>query len=529
MVRLMSKHPLNISPAQAVPYRADTHSARRMAYRLATLTIAGSLLFGCGGEKVQTSEKTYDLAIMNGRVMDPETGLDAVRNVGVLNGEIVSISQQPIKGAKVIDAAGLVVAPGFIDMHAHDHSDFTHRLHAQDGVTSALELESGVFPVDKWYGSRIGGSTINFGASVSHGLVRAIAFGVMKEAELTGDTSQDENVAARQIGWQNQNTTPEQRAQMDALIYKGLKQGAVGIGYHLAYTPGADHEEMLHFYEFSAKEKVPNFVHYRSIGQVTPLEGAREIIDGAEKTGAAIHAVHVNSSGLWQTREVLELLEGGQKRGLDVSTEVYPYTGAHANLHSPIASKETLARFKLDYSDLQLVSTGERLTEKTYDYYKEHDASGELIAHVMKQENIDLAVEHPITSIGSDGGAYVDGKGHPRGAGTFSRIFRQYVRERQTLSLMDAVKKVSYMPAKRLENFAPAMKRRGRIQEGAIADITIFNANEIADQATFADGALPSKGIAYVIVNGKAVVSDYKFVEGAKPGQPIYGNKAEQP
>lgn len=518
-----------MSPAQAELSRPGTHSARRMAYRLATLTIAGSLLLGCGGENIQTSEKTYDLAIMNGRVMDPETGLDAVRNVGVLNGEIVSVSQQPIKGRKLIDATGLVVAPGFIDMHAHDHSDFTHRLHAQDGVTTALELEIGVYPVNKWYSRRIGNSAINFGASVSHGYARAIAFGIAEEGKLTGETHLDDQALEHDLGWRGNSTTPEQRQQMNELIRNGLTKGGIGIGYHLANTPGADHAEMMHFYEFSAKEKAPNFVHYRSIGQVTPLEGAREIIEGAQKTGAAIHVVHVNSSGLWQTREVLELLESGQKRGLDVSTEVYPYTGAHANLHSPIASKETLTRFKLEYSDLQLVSTGERLTEKTYDYYKKHDATGELIAHVMKQENIDLAVEHPITSIGSDGGAYVDGKGHPRGAGTFSRIFRQYVRERQTLSLMDAVKKVSYMPAKRLENFAPAMKRRGRIQEGAIADITIFDANQIADQATFSDGALPSKGIAYVIVNGQAVVSDYKFIEGVKPGQPIYGNKAEQP
>lgn len=471
---------------------------------------------------------TFDLAIVGGRVIDPESGLDAIRNVGVSDGVILSVTDRPITGTRVIDAEDLVVAPGFIDLHAHDHNDVTYRLHAQDGVTTALELELGVFPAEKWLARRRGNSAINFGASASHGIIRAVAFDAATPDALTGEAHLDQARVVGRTGWMVENATPDQLRRMDELMRGQWHAGAIGVGYHLAVTPGADHSEMMHFYALSAVENVPNFIHIRSIGQVSPTEAALEVVDGAETTGAAIHAVHINSSGLWETRDLLQILEKAQDAGLDITTEVYPYTGASSALNDPRATPKGLAAFRIDYSDLELVATGERLTEESFAYHRQHDPSGELIVHLMDQADIDRAVEHPMVMIASDGGAFLNGKGHPRGAGTFARIFRRYVRERQTLSLMDAINKVSTMPAGLLEDYAPAMKKRGRVQEGMIADLTLFDAQRIADQATYAEGGRPSVGIAYVLVNGQAVVDNYRFVEGVKPGRPILGLKAQR-
>jgi dihydroorotase len=462
----------------------------------------------------------FDVAILNGRVIDPESETDAVLNVGVTNGRIVALSDGPIAGKAVIDARGLVIAPGFIDLHAHDHSALTHKLHAQDGVTSAFELENGTYPVADWYRRREGRSSINFGVSASHGAIRAIAMNAADAGDFTGETDHDQQLATKVADWADQPTTLTQRHQMDRLIRSQLRDGAVGIGYHLAGTPGADYGEMLHFYGLSAEERVPNFVHIRSVGQVAPAEAAAEVVKAAELTGASIHVVHVNSSGLWDTAEVLSQLDAARAKGMDVTTEAYPYTGAESSLDDP-RMLDGLKMWKMDYGDLQLVSTGERLTKESYELHKSRTPHGGLIAHIMKQSDVDLAIAHPGTIIASDGGMYVDGKGHPRSAGTFARIFAYYVRERKMLSLMEAIRRVSYLPAKRLEPFVPSMRDRGRIRPGAYADITIFDPTTIADRATYADSALPSKGIAYVVVNGTLVVSNYEFVEGAHPGLPI--------
>ena len=487
-------------------------------YALAGLLLLFSLS-SCAS--VPTRPAEYDMAIMNGRVMNPETGLDGVLNVGISKGRIAIITNRTIRATRVIDADGLVVAPGFIDMHAHDHNETTHRLHAQDGVTTALELEFGTYPVKRWYERRIGKSAINFGASVSHGMIRAVAMGAVDPEELTGETEEDHTLAARNFEWTKYLTSIEQRKAMAALIKGELRNGGVGIGYHLANTPGADKEEMLFFYRLSAAEKTMNFVHYRSFEQVSPKEGALELVEAAKATGASIHAVHVNSSALDDVRSVLAHFDQARADGLDITTEVYPYTGAESSLADPRLG--SLAALGKTYADLELVETGERLTAGSFAYHKARSPNGALIVHIMRQADIDYAVAHAGTIIASDGSVYVEGRGHPRSAGTFSRIFARYVRELKTLSLMDAIARVSYLPARRLEAFAPAMKERGRLRVGAAADITIFDAKTITDQATYANSGIPSSGILYVLVNGVPVVDAGTFVAEAKPGKPIFG------
>ncbi|MBT9469915.1 MAG: amidohydrolase family protein [Pseudomonadota bacterium] len=488
-----------------------------------------SALLGCTSIAGGAVGQTYDLAILHGRVMDPESGLDGLRNVAVSQGKIVRVTRRPIRGRSVIDASGLVVAPGFIDLHAHDHSPLTHRLHAQDGVTTALELENGAFPVRAWYASRIGVSAINFGVSASHGVIRAIALTGLDERRVTGDLEADIKLLEGKADWQNAPSDAAERLRMIDLVGKELDDGAVGVGYHLATTPGADTAELSALFAAAAQRSAPNFIHIRSVGQVTPSTAAREVIAIAKSTGASVHIVHVNSSGLWDTADILTQVKEAQRTGLDVTTEAYPYTGAMTALDDPRSGAEGMATYRSSFHDLELVATGERLTAETYEAAKRRDPHGALIAHVMTLDNVDLALENPLVMAASDGEAYHDGKGHPRGAGTFSRIFSRYVREKQTVPLMQAIAKVSLMPARRLEAYVPDMKLRGRIQKGAIADITIFDADKIADRATYENPTAPSAGIAYVLVAGRAVVDRYRFQDGVKPGVPIYGAGLKAP
>lgn len=499
------------------PIRCTGDGARRLR-RLC----AACLLVLLGLPSLAAAAGRYDLVILNGRVIDPASGLDAVRNVAITQDRIVRVTASRVRGVREIDARGLVVAPGFVDLHAHGQDALCQRLHAQDGVTTALELETGVFPVEPWYRRRTGASAINFGANASHGFARAIAFGAVRPEELTGEPEADGRLASGNR-WRQETATASQRARMGELLAAQLASGGIGVGYHLADTPGADTDELTGLFAVVARHRALNMIHIRSVAQVTPTQAAVEIVAVAKATGAAVHVAHANSTGLWETPAVLATLDAGRASGADVTTEAYPYTGAHTSFDDPRASPERMADYRADYSDLEFMQTGERLTAATYAEYRQRYPSGELIAHVMKQHDVDAAVEHPGVMVASDGEPYHDGKGHPRSAGTFAKIFSRYVRERGTLTLSEALAKVSYLPAKRLEPFAPDMKLRGRIQPGAIADVTIFDADRIEDRATYGDAAVPSVGIAYVLVSGQAVVDDYRFNERLKPGRPVYG------
>ncbi|NIB38419.1 amidohydrolase family protein [Pseudomaricurvus alkylphenolicus] len=488
--------------------------------KTAIIGIVGTLL--CSALVSAQAPSAFDLVILNGRVMDPETGHDAVKNVAVRDGKIAAITSRALKGNQTIDAQGLVVAPGFIDLHNHSQNADGYRRSVQDGVTTSLELEVGVFPVARWYQQRTHQAPINYGASVSHPLVRALAFDAIDPAALTGASEHDLQSVRDQKQWSVANATPEQHAKVKQLLHQGLKEGGLGIGYHLVYTPGSNVAEMLDLYEFSARQQVTNFVHIRSLGQVSPIQSGHEIVHAAATTGASIHVVHINSSGLWETRELLNILSEAQKNGVDVSTEVYPYNAAPSNLTDPRITREGgLAIFRIDYSDLELLESGERLTQASFMELKRNKPETEVIAHIMSQDNVDMAVAHPMVMIASDSVDLSNGKGHPRGAATYAHILGHYVRENGSLTLMQALRKMSLLPAQRLQKSVPQMRLRGRLQEGMIADITIFDTQRIAGKADYIKADLPSAGISHVIVNGTPVVADYQLLEKVYPGLPI--------
>jgi len=467
--------------------------------------------------------RKFDLVIANGRVIDPETGLDAVRHVGIENGTIVALSETALNIADdglVVDAAQLVVAPGFIDLHAHGQDFVSNRYQAMDGVTTALELEVGVFPVGRWYDERDGEGLINYGASVSHQSARVRA---MRSAFAStnpegtfslGESGDDTLYRAASDG---------EMSRLKDFMEQGLRAGGIGFGFGLSYTPGVSHRELLQLFHVAAAFEVPSFVHLRSAGDFAhggPLAPFQEVIANAVSTGAALHIVHMNSTSGTRAEEALALIRGAREHGVDVTTEAYPYTASASLIESPLFDSWE-NREESAYRTLQWVNTGERLTPETFSEYR-HDG-GWVIMHGRSEATNEWIVSQSDVIAASDGIPFSAGRAHPRGAGTFSRILGHYVRDRGALSLSDAIRKMTLLPAQRLETVVPAMKQKGRIQIGSDADLTIFDPVTIIDRATYEDPDQYSAGINHVLVAGTFVVRDGGLQEDARPGRPLRG------
>jgi N-acyl-D-aspartate/D-glutamate deacylase len=451
--------------------------------------------------------QTYDLVILNGRVIDPESKTDAVRNLGISNGKIQTISNNRLNGRNAIDARGLVVAPGFIDLHQHGQDEENFRFKAMDGVTSALELEVGTGDIDAWYDARANKSLINYGVSAGHLAARMAA---MKEPVTFLPTGE----AARRAA------TDAEIDDMKARVEQGLKRGAVAVGFGIQYTPQASRWEILELFRVAARYGASCHVHMRHAGAKEPssVNALEEVIAAAAITGAPLHVVHIHSTGGPATPKLLQMIDEARARKLDITTECYPYIAGMTDIKSAIFNEGWQEVFGIDYKDLQWAATGERLTKETFEKYRQ--TGGMVAVFSMTEENVLAALRNPLTIIASDG-ILEKGKGHPRTAGTYSRILGKYVREDRALSLLDALTKMTLMPAQRLERRVPAMRNKGRIRIGADADLTIFDAQTIADRATFQEPAQESTGIKFVIVNGVMIVKDGRLQANVYPGGPI--------
>jgi N-acyl-D-aspartate/D-glutamate deacylase len=459
------------------------------------------------GENPATASPDYDVVIVNGRVMDPESGMNAVRNVGITGGKIAVISEAPLTGKMTIDARGLVVAPGFIDLHEHGAEPRNYQFQAHDGVTTSLELEVGTSDVANWYAAREGKSLINFGVSIGHIPVRMKVLRDPGAFLPTGD-------AARRAA------TPQELEQMRLEMEKGFREGALAEGMGVNYTPEASHAEIVEMFKIAAKYGASVHVHLRYAGIKEPMTGLaalEEVIAAAAETGAPLHVVHITSSGLRETPELIAMIEGARRHGLDVTTECYPYTAASTELQSTIFDPGWQESMAITYKDLQWAATGERLTAETFEKYRKQ--GGVVVIHSIPEDIAREAVANPIVMIASDGMRITGPKVHPRGQGTFSRVLGHYVREEKALDLMTALRKMTLMPAQRLEKRAPAFKNKGRIRVGADADITIFDPDRIIDKATFEEPLQYSQGIEFALVNGVPVLNHGQLVEGVFPGR----------
>jgi N-acyl-D-aspartate/D-glutamate deacylase len=446
-----------------------------------------------------TQSPSYDLVVANGRVIDPESGLDAVRHVGITGGRIAAVSEKALAGTRVIDAANHVVAPGFIDLHEHGQQEDSYRMMVRDGVTSALELEVGTPDIAKFYADRAAGQIVNFGASIGH---------IGARMKVLGDPST--NILPAGIGGSGK-ATEAQIAEMEAMLRKGLAEGAVAVGLGSAYTPGAPMDEIQRMFKVAAEGNASAHIHMRN-----GVAGLDSTIAAAKAAGAKLHIVHVNSSGDTSLAAFLARIQTARDAGQDVTTEAYPYGAGMTSIQSALFDDWKTwpeARFGLH----QLVSTGERLTRKTFEQARA--AGGTVIIHGRSDEQTRAAIASPLTMIASDG-FIENGRGHPRTSGTYAKVLGRYVRDEKALTLTDAVRKMTIEPARRLEARVPSMATKGRIKVGADADLTIFDPATVADRSTYEDATIPSTGIPFVIVGGQVVV-DSGQVTAARPGRAI--------
>jgi N-acyl-D-aspartate/D-glutamate deacylase len=441
----------------------------------------------------------YDLVIANGRVMDPESGLDAVRQVGVNGGHIVEISETPLEGKRVIDATGLVVAPGFIDLHEHGQQEESYRMMVRDGVTSAFELEVGTADVAKWYDARTAGQIVNFGVSVGH---------IQARMRVLGDPSRA--LLPSGIGGSG-SATETQLVAMEAILRKGLAEGAVAVGFGSAYTPGATMAEITRMFRVAAAGNASGHIHLRN-----GISGLDSTIEAARVAGMKLHVVHANSSSGDDVASFLGRIQAARDRGQDVTTEAYPYGAGMTEIQSALFDDwESWPddRFPLH----QLVSTGERLTRQTFGEARKK--GGTVIIHGRSEEQTRASIVNPLTMIASDG-FIENGKGHPRTSGSYAKVLGKYVRDEGVLQLMDALRKMTLDPARRLEGRVPSMRAKGRVRAGADADLTIFDPKTVIDRSTYENAAIPSAGIPWVIICGQVVV-DRGEVTSARPGKAV--------
>jgi len=477
---------------------------KRKKMQAAALLLSGVGLCWMLGLATRADDQELDVVMLGGRVMDPESGLDAVRNVGVRSGKIVVVSEKPLKGNETIDAKGLVVSPGFIDLHQHGQDDENYRVKAADGVTTALEMEVGTADVDTWYAAREGKARINFGVSVGHIPVRMAVMHDPGKFLPTGD-------AAHKVA------SPAEIEEMKKQLDLGLNRGALGVGVGPAYTLAATNLEIVEVFRVAAKHHASCHVHIRALpsDKQGNMSGFEEVMAAAVISGAPLHIVHLQSTGGPNVSHELQMIEEARSHGMDVTTECYPYSRGMTDIASAIFDNKENEPESY-YASLLWPETGEHLTRETFLKYRQK--GGMVILPSNTEENVRIAVLNPLTLIASDG-RLEDGKGHPRTAGTYALVLGRYVREEQALDLMTALRKMTLMPAQRLEARAPAFKQKGRIKVGADADVTVFDPNAVRDRATYQKANEPSEGILFVLVNGVPVVRGGKLVEDVFPGK----------
>ena len=456
---------------------------------------------------LQLGAPVYDRVILGGHVMDPASNLDAVRNIGLSGGRIAVITTEAIRGRDTVDAKGLVVAPGFIDLHAHGQTAETYRFYALDGVTTALELELGTSDVAAWYREREGGERINYGVSIGHIKVR---MAVMHDSGTRMPVGEGAYRAA----------SPAQVGEIAQRIEVGLREGAVDIGAGFPYTPAATRAELLAVFRVAAKTKTPIHVHIRP-----GVSGLKEALALAAETHAPLHVVHVNSVGLGETPELLQMIKEARAHGRDVTTEAYPYDAGMTEIQSATIQDVYKTAPDERLAELEWPPTGERLNRESFERYSR--IGGPVVIHTNTEEMVVAAITSPLTIIASDA-YWQDGTGHPRTTGAFARVLGRYVRSPspegrggQGVRLMDALRKMTLLPAQRLEARVPAMRQKGRLRVGADADITIFDESRVLDRSTYREPSLSPVGIQHVIVNGVSVVANGRAVEGVAPGKEV--------
>lgn len=490
----------------------------------------------------------YDIVIQGGHVIDPETGLSDVRNIGINKGTIEMITLDAIAGKQVIDASDHVVSPGFIDLHHHGQNIAGYRMQAQQGVTTALELESGILPIGDWYQAQSEKNLpINYGASAAWTFARIATF---TETEPVANLQYFQSMQGEN-NWKQEIASPEQLEQIMVYVQQGLDEGAIGIGINAGYAPGYGQKEYYALSKLAAEQDVATYTHVRYASMLEPgssFEAIQELIANSALTGAKMHINHINSTSLRDIDATLELFDEATKNGFHVTAGAYPWGAASTVVGAAMFSGPEW-KDRLGYQEESIQMGTERL-DNTELLQAQKEQPGSIINWHFLDEAIpselsalDRSIIHPNVLIESDSMPWMlidDGKvsyyegdewpipseafAHPRSSGTFTKVLGSYVRDRGLLSMEEAIRKMSYMPATVLDGFVPQMKKKGRIQVGMDADIVIFNPETVDNQATYQVPAAISTGVNTVLVNGQFVIQNGELVTDAAPGQAIRRN-----
>ena len=516
-----------------------------MSIQSKMVTVMLLAIFG-GFAVVPVQAQDFDLVILNGRVMDPETKYDAVANVGVKDGRITVITEDKITGKETIDATGHVVAPGFIDIHAHGQNIGDYRMQAMQGVTTMLELESGVLPIAEWYDKQAQKNLpIHYGAAAGWTFARIAAFA----GEQPVSTPEYFQNAQSRSDWKMNIATPDQQSQILKLVAQGLDEGALGIGINAGYAPGHGQKEYFALAELAAERGVATFTHVRYASNMEPrssFQAVQELIANAAITGAHMHLCHINSTSLRDIHSILKLVDDAFERNINISVGAYPWGAASTVVGAAMFTGEGWReRMGSTAHNFQLGT--QRMTEAQLADYQKNKPGTFITWHFLDESNpadlalLDASVLHPKILIESDemfwmfmdthdrivnyaGDAWPLPKetfSHPRSNGTFAKILRSYVRERKLMSMQEALRKMCLMPARTLEGFVPQMKKKGRLQPGMDADIVVFDPEVIRDVGTYEEPNQAAVGVQSVLVNGELVVDEGELVSDAAPGRAI--------
>jgi cytosine/adenosine deaminase-related metal-dependent hydrolase len=486
----------------------------------------------------------YDIVIHQGRVVDPETNLDAVRDIGINGGKIAAISEAPLHGKKNINARGLVVTPGFIDLHCHAINVPSNWMQAFDGVTTALELEAGSFPIAKAYDvAEKKHLPLNYGFSVSWAMAR---LQVVDHVELDG-TFETALKNFGQPGWGK--LLPEETSrEVVAAIEQGLNEGGLGIGLLIGYAPDSNREEYLAANRLAAKYDVPTFTHIRPSYEYEPdgaMEGILEVLGVAAATSAHMHICHIISSTVHKVNDALDAVHTAQRQGLKITAEAYPFGWGSTAIGSPFYDPANLPRMGIGPSDIYYAKTNEHIASvERLAEIRQKDPGGLAVALFLDENKpdqmkfIDDSILSPDMMIASDAMPYtIDGRtvsndvwplpheayAHPRSTATFTRVLERYVKEKKAMTVSEFVRRASLLPANLVALAAPEAKRKGRLQVGMDADIAVFDLDGIKVRATYENPRTPSSGMRYVMVGGRFIISDGKLLTGVRPGRPLRG------
>ncbi|WP_028955075.1 amidohydrolase family protein [Sulfitobacter sp. 20_GPM-1509m] len=491
----------------------------------------------------------FDIIIRGGRVMDPETGFDQTCDVAIKDGTIARIGTIDANCTHEIDATGLIVAPGFLDIHAHGQSVAADRMQAFDGVTTSLELEVGALPVAGWYDRQA-----EIPRALNYGTAAAWIFGrkaVMGAIELDPSVHPIDQMGAGadDMRWSTEAADPQQTKEIVAHVRQGLDEGAIGIGLPNGYAPGAGVKEMSDICDLAFEYGTPTFTHIAYLSNIDPqssVDSYVRLIGLAGATGAHMHICHLNSTSLMDIERVTELVAKAQEQGLPVTTEAYPYgTGATVVSAGFFVDPDFTKRTGSEYSNVELVHNHHRFTgREDIERAREASPTDLVMWHYLDVEVneehrrlLDMSVTFPAGSIASDAMPWVNADGsiyegldwplpdglsaHPRSSGTFTRFLREYVRERGVMTLMEGLKKCTILPARVIEGCAPQIARKVRVQEGCDADLVVFDMDTLTDRADFVEMNRPAEGVRYLFVNGVAVIADGQLETSAAPGRPI--------